>query len=103
MAATKSTDKELTATKSRAERIELILQAQFSPEFVHVTDDSAAHAGHAGAAPGGETHFSVTLTSAAFIGQNRVARQRNVMAALANEFAGGLHALALKLRAPGEG
>jgi BolA family transcriptional regulator, general stress-responsive regulator len=103
MGATNSTDKELTALKSRAARIEMILRTRFAPTFVQVTDDSAAHAGHAGAQPGGETHYSVAMTSAAFAGHNRVARQRAVMDALAAEFAGGLHALALKLKAPDEG
>jgi BolA protein len=42
------------------------------------------------------------MVAAAFVGQNRVARSRAVHQALAGEFASGLHALALKLRAPGE-
>jgi stress-induced morphogen len=87
---------------SRAARIEARLAADFAPLHVTVTDDSARHAGHAGAQPGGQTHYSVLLVSAAFRGQNRVARSRAVHAALADEFAGGLHALALTLRTPEE-
>lgn len=102
MAATQNPDKELTEAKSRLNRIENVLRAQFAPLAIHVHDDSAAHAGHSGARPGGETHFNVTMTAAAFAGMSRVARQRAVMAALAAEFATGLHALALKLNAPGE-
>jgi stress-induced morphogen len=87
---------------SRAARIEARLAADFTPERMVVTDDSAQHAGHAGAQPGGQTHFSVLMVSTAFRGQTRVARSRAVHAALAGEFAGGLHALALTLRTPEE-
>ncbi len=87
---------------SRAARIETRLAADFAPLRLAVTDDSARHAGHAGAQPGGETHFSVLMVSAAFRAQSRVARSRAVHAALAAEFADGLHALALTLRTPEE-
>jgi BolA protein len=87
---------------SRAARIEAVLTAAFAPVHLTVTDDSAQHAGHAGAQPGGQTHYSVTVVSTAFQGQNRVARSRKVHAVLADEFAGGLHALALTLRTPEE-
>jgi BolA protein len=102
MGATQNPDKELTEGKSRLKRIENLLRAQFAPLAIAVHDDSASHAGHAGAREGGETHYTVTMTSPAFVGQSRVARQRMVMAALAQEFATGLHALALRLKAPGE-
>lgn len=82
----------------RAARIERALRAAFAPSVLAVTDDSAKHAGHAGAQPGGETHYSVLLVSAGFTGVSRVDRSRAVHAALAAEFAGGLHALALVLR-----
>jgi len=87
---------------SRAARIEAILQAAFAPAEIIVQDDSASHAGHAGARPGGQTHYSVTVVAAAFAGQSRVARSRAVHDLLAAEFAGGLHALALRLLTPGE-
>ena len=87
---------------SRAARIEAVLTATFTPQHLAVTDDSARHAGHAGAQPGGQTHYSVLMVSAAFRDQSRVARSRAVHAALADEFAGGLHALALTLRTPEE-
>ncbi len=86
----------------RAARIDRILREAFAPSRLLVVDDSAKHAGHAGAAPGGETHFSVLLVSAGFIGMNRVGRSRAVHEALAAEFSSGLHALALTLRTPEE-
>ena len=88
--------------QSRAERIRTTLQAAFAPAEVTVTDDSARHAGHAGARPGGETHYSVAVVSPAFAGQSRVARSRAVHEALAGEFTSGLHALALRLQTPEE-
>ncbi len=102
MGATQNPDKELTETKSRLKRIENLLRAQFDPQAISVHDDSASHAGHAGAQEGGETHYTVAMTSPAFAGLSRVGRHRMVMAALADEFASGLHALALRLKAPGE-
>lgn len=83
-------------------RIEEKLTAAFAPDALIVTDDSALHAGHAGAPEGGESHFSVQIVSDAFSGLNRVARHRAVNAALAEELAGPIHALAVKARAPGE-
>ncbi len=88
--------------QSRAERLRAVLDAAFRPTLLRVSDDSAHHAGHAGAAPGGQTHFSVLLVSAAFHGQSRVARARAVHAALGAEFVDGMHALALTLRSPEE-
>jgi BolA protein len=82
--------------------LEVALTREFAPRLLHITDDSARHAGHAGAQPGGETHYSVLLVAEAFRGMNRVARSRAVHAALAAEFASGLHALALTLRTPEE-
>ena len=87
---------------SRAIRIETQLRQHFTPAALLVVDDSHRHAGHAGAAPGGETHYSVLVVAEAFEGQNRVARSRAVHALLAEEFATGLHALALSLRSPAE-
>ena len=87
---------------TRADRIAAVLRQGFEPTVLRIVDDSAKHAGHAGAAPGGQTHFSVLLVAEAFRGHSRVERSRAVHAALAAEFAGGLHALALTLRTPEE-
>jgi BolA protein len=86
----------------RADRIAAALRAAFPPAEVEVADDSHRHAGHAGARPEGETHYSVRVVSPAFAGMSRVARSRAVHEALATEFAGGMHALALTLRTPEE-
>lgn len=85
-----------------ADRIRSKLQAAFAPARLAVTDDSARHKGHAGARPEGETHFTVEIVSAAFVGMSRVERQRRIYAVLAEELAGPVHALSLSARAPGE-
>ena len=82
--------------------MEKLLKTQLAPLAFALADESALHEGHAGAAPGGQTHYRLALVSAAFTGLGRVARQRLVHAALAGEFASGLHALAMELKAPGE-
>ncbi len=87
---------------ARAARLEAVLTREFAPVLLRIEDDSARHAGHAGAQPGGETHYSVLLVSQAFRDLNRLARSRAVHAALAAEFSAGMHALALTLRTPEE-
>jgi BolA protein len=87
---------------SRQSRIVESLTQAFAPQRLEVEDDSASHAGHAGARQGGETHFNVRMAAAAFEGMSRVARSRAVHEALAAEFTGGLHALSLTLKAPSE-
>jgi BolA protein len=79
------------------------LTQAFAPERLEVVDDSHRHAGHAGARPGGETHFSVHIVSQAFGGKSRIERHRMINATLACELAGGVHALAISAAAPGEG
>ncbi len=87
---------------TRADRLETALREAFAPILLRVVDDSARHAGHAGARPEGETHYSVLLVADAFRGVSRVARSRAVHGVLAEEFAGGMHALSLTLRTPEE-
>jgi BolA protein len=78
------------------------LNQAFEPTRLEIEDDSARHHGHAGARPGGESHFNVLIESAAFEGAPKVARQRMVYRALAEELAGPLHALSVRALAPGE-
>jgi BolA protein len=84
-------------------RIEELLTEAFAPTSLEVIDDSAKHAGHAGARAGGESHFTVKITSAAFADKNAVARHRAVYVALKPLFDEGLHALAIEAKAVGEG
>jgi BolA protein len=84
------------------ENIKQKLTAQFAPQALTVTDESARHEGHAGHRPGGETHFDVRIVSAQFEGLSRVERQRRIYAALEAEFRAGLHALSLKALTPTE-
>lgn len=85
-----------------AHQIETKLTEAFAPQSLKVIDESHKHAGHGGARPEGETHFQVEIVSDAFAGTSRVDRQRMVYAALADEMAGPIHALQLKVTAPGE-
>lgn len=78
------------------------LTKAFSPESLDVVDESHLHAGHAGARPGGESHFRVYIVADAFRGKSRVDRHRLINAALSGELAGGVHALAIHASAPGE-
>lgn len=85
-----------------AETIRLKLVAAFSPAAIELVDESDRHRGHAGARPGGESHFRLTIIASAFDGLTRVERQRAVYRALAAELAGPVHALAVTARAPTE-
>lgn len=72
------------------------LEAAFDPTRLDVVNESARHAGHAGDDGSGESHWHVSLASAAFAGQGRVARHRMVHAAL-GDVMGRIHALSLDL------
>ena len=78
------------------------LNAALAPSRLDIVDDSARHAGHVGARPQGESHFNVEIVSARFAGLSRVARQRLVYEALADELRTDIHALALKTVTPDE-
>jgi BolA protein len=85
-----------------AQIIEAKLTAALEPTALDVIDESARHAGHAGARAGGESHFQVHIVSAQFAGKSRVARQRIVYALLAEEMKGTIHALSLVTQTPEE-
>jgi BolA protein len=89
---------------SRADEIRTRLRAALDAERVDVEDESRLHAGHAGARPGGESHFRALVVSARFEGVARVARQRLVYAALDDLMRGpgAIHALALRTLTPEE-
>ena len=80
------------------------LQA-LSPSLIEVTDDSAAHAGHAGAHDHAKrtgatdgTHFELTIVSAAFVGKSPVARHRMIYELLAELMQTHIHALKIDAR-----
>lgn len=78
------------------------LTQAFAPAELDVVDESERHRGHAGHREGGESHFRVQIVSAAFAGKSRIERHRMVNAALAQEIADGLHALAIRALTPEE-
>jgi BolA protein len=93
---------QMTSRMTTREVIAEKLTKAFAPERLEVIDDSHRHAGHAGARPGGETHYSVHIVSQAFHGKSRIDRHRMVNAALAGELQAGVHALAIRAVAPEE-
>ena len=88
-------------SKARVELIEQRLRDALQADDVHVVDDSAAHAGHAGARSGGG-HFNVTIVSQAFAGKSRIQRHRLVFDAVNDLMQKEIHALSIKAFAPEE-
>ena len=89
---------------SPAERLAAIrsaLDAAFAPVALDVVDDSARHAGHAGARDG-RGHFNVTVVSERFAGMAPLARHRAVYAALGDLMTTDIHALSIAARTPAE-
>ena len=84
---------------SMAERIRKRL-AILAPEHLDIEDDSASHAGHAGAGSGG--HYNVIIIASCFSGKTRIQRQRMVYEAIGDLMQNGIHALALKTLTPDE-
>jgi len=80
--------------------IEARLRAALEPTELRLRDDSAQHAGHAGAREGG--HIHVAVVSARFTGLQRLARHRLVYHCLSDLMQRGIHALTIDARAPGE-
>ena len=83
------------------------LAKAFAPSRLNVENKSAKHAGHAGARDHvgrhtGETHFRVVVVSDAFQGKSAIQRHREINAALKEELAGPVHALAIKALTPAE-
>jgi BolA family transcriptional regulator, general stress-responsive regulator len=75
--------------------------AALSPTRLEIRDDSAKHAGHAGAASGAR-HFSVTIVSEHFLGLTRVARHRAILERVGDLIPYPVHALAIDAHAPDE-
>lgn len=86
------------------DRVALIrsrLEQRFAPLELDVQDDSAAHAGHAGARDG-RGHFSVRIVAPAFAGQGRLERHRMIYTALGELMQQDIHALSIAARSPDE-
>lgn len=84
------------------ESLERKISDGLRPDRLEIIDESHLHAGHAGARPGGDSHFKVLIVAGDFAGKSRVERQRLVNGLLAEEFAAGLHALSLTTLTPEE-
>jgi len=84
-----------------AEEITRRLDA-LAPSRLELLDESAKHAGHAGARPGGNTHWKLTIVSAAFSGASTIARHRMIYDALGELMRDPIHALSIDAKAPGE-
>ena len=85
----------------RLARIRERLTATFSPLDCQLHDESALHAGHAGAASGGG-HYRIRLVSTHFEGQSRIVRHRLVYDCLRDMMLADIHALAITALAPSE-
>ncbi len=85
----------------RVARIRARLKEALAPVEIEIEDDSARHAGHAGARGGGG-HFNLRIVSARFAGLSPVERHRLVYQALADMMPAEIHALAIDARAPAE-
>ncbi|HHN68108.1 MAG TPA: BolA family transcriptional regulator [Thermopetrobacter sp.] len=83
-------------------KMEKLLRDAFAPETLRIIDDSHKHAGHAGAHPEGESHFTVNIVAAAFAGKSLIERHRMVNDALADLPRERVHALSISAKAPGE-
>ncbi|MFP6706579.1 MAG: BolA family protein [Alphaproteobacteria bacterium] len=87
---------------SMAATIEEKLRAALTPARLEIEDQSHLHAGHAGARKGGESHFAVEVVADVFEDLSRIARQRLINEALAQELAGSIHALSIRAMTPAE-
>lgn len=76
--------------------------AALRPASLELLDESAAHAGHAGARPEGHTHWRLHIVSPVFEGKSAVARHRLVYEALGELMQHPIHALALQAETPDE-
>lgn len=82
----------------RVERLRAALEAALQPTDLRIIDDSAAHAGHAGARDGG--HFRVSIASPLFVGRTTLQRHRLVYDAVGGLMQRDVHALSIDARLP---
>ena len=92
------------ASLPREQRVDAIrhaLETAFRPRSLVVVDDSARHAGHAGARDG-RGHFNVEVVSDDFEGLTALQRHRAVYAALGELMTTDIHALSIRAHTPQE-
>jgi BolA protein len=87
-------------TAQRVEKIRQALTQRLAPVQLEIRDDSAAHAGHAGAREGG--HFSVLVVSEQFAGRSRLQRHQLVYEAVSDLMRTDIHALSIQAETPQE-
>lgn len=87
--------------QTRVEWIEQTLRQAFAPSHFEIEDESAKHAGHAGARSGGG-HFRIVIVTEGFRNKTAVQRHQAVYAALGDAMQTEIHALAIKALAPEE-
>ena len=92
----------MSVPATRVAQIEQRLRAGLAPLRLEIVDESAQHAGHAGARESGGGHFAVTIVSAAFAGQSLLARHRLVYDALGEVLRREIHALSIRALSPDE-
>lgn len=85
----------------RVEKLRSRLQDALAPEALDIIDETAKHAGHAGAASGGG-HYLLNIVSAAFEGKNPIQRHRLVFDAVGDMMHADIHALSIQARTPDE-
>ena len=88
-------------TEARLERIRTLLNGALQPQSLEIIDESARHAGHAGAAAGGG-HFVVRIVAGAFQGKSPIQRHRMVYDALGDMMQRDIHALSIQASTPDE-
>jgi BolA protein len=98
----RAANREWNSAMTVAAAIRQRLTAALAPARLDLVDESARHAGHAGARPQGESHFRLTIVAAAFVGRSRLERQRLVFAALGDLMQSEIHALTITALTPAE-
>lgn len=88
-------------SQARIDQIRSRLESALTPMSLDIRDDSAMHAGHAGAR-GGAGHYTVFIRAGAFSGLRRLQRHRLVYDAVADMMPGEIHALSINATAPDE-
>ena len=86
---------------ARLEQLRSRLQAALAPVELEIIDETARHAGHAGAASGGG-HYILHIVADAFAGKSLIQRHRLVFDAVGDMMHADIHALSIQAATPGE-